>query len=364
MSHFFKAVLLRLFTFTRFCAPCPRAGEGERKPARKIFLHAAIALMALAGADNAMAGYCTFSPQSLQIPFNQVNLPSSAGIGDTLVSHTQDYTVTCDASTSGYYILFTTVTWGNSSVDGVWATAAMPSVGVRVTSVTDNNRVLTGNAAKICKDNATSKNNLAICSLVPPQTNTSAFTFKLTLKYDLVKLANNISGTLSGYILGLFSWDIANSNNNTAVGQGFGSTTFTPATCTVQNNPIVVDLGAVTVSELNPTGARPFSIDLKCSALKNVKLAMTDAITPNNATDKLTVADGPGAATGVMLNVLYGGTPITFQINTQTAGILVGKPLNTTDLWKIPLTAQLIATGGKVTPGTINAAATFTLTYQ
>ena len=363
MNHFFKAILPRLFMLMRFCAPRPRAGEGKTKPAWKIFLPAAIAFMALAGADNAMAGYCTFSPQSIQIPFNQVNLPSSAVPGDTIATHTQDYTVTCDASTSGYYILFTTVTWGNSSVDGVWAVAAMPSVGVRVTSVTDNNRVLTGNAAKICTSNSISKNNLAICSLVPPQTNTNAFTFKLTLKYELVKLATNISGTLSGYILGLLSWDIANGNNNTAVGQGFGTTTFVQATCTVQNNPIVVDLGTVTTSALNPTGARSFNIRLKCSAAKNVKLTMTDAITSNNATDKLTLAGGPGAATGVMLNVLYGGTPITFQVNSQAPGISVGTSTTSGD-WLIPLTAQLIATGGTFTPGTINAAAMFTLTYQ
>ncbi len=112
MSHFFKAVLLRLFTLTRFCAPRPRAGEGKRKPARKIFLHAAIALMALAGVGNAAAqtGGCgTPTPGAPSVAFSQVNIDPNAPNGTVLGVTTQTYSLSCPDSSKqtgtpkGYY---------------------------------------------------------------------------------------------------------------------------------------------------------------------------------------------------------------------------------------------------------------------
>jgi type 1 fimbria pilin len=108
-------------------------------------------------------------------------------------------------------------------------------------------------------------------------------------------------------------------------------------------------------------GDTPFTLTFNCTAAKNVRMLMTDAITGSTSDDKLTLSSN-STATGVKLQVLYDDTPIIFNPNSQaSSGILLGtSPVGTLS---VPLTVRYISTG-TATPGSVNAAATFTLSYQ
>jgi len=138
---------------------------------------------------------------------------------------------------------------------------------------------------------------------------------------------------------------------------------------------ISVTLPTLNVSNLSPVGTAGgdtnFQIDLQCNAttFKNVYINLTDATNPANTTGQLTLTSGSSAG-NVKLQILRSGNiPVTFGPDTAIsgnpgqwlAGPLAASPSNLS----IPLTVQYVSTGpGPVTPGTVNAVATFTLYYQ
>jgi type 1 fimbria pilin len=354
--------------------------------ARKMFLPAAIALMALAGAGNATAGMCQFPGNEL-ISFSKVNVQPSAAVGDTLAATTMNFTVTCPTPSSGagagYRIGFVTdFNWLASSIPGVWqsntgaSAGGVTGIGVRLTSTTispltgTTTMVVSGDATRTCT--GTVNPATTACRLSPDQVSPSGFTLNINIKVELVKTANTIgSQTLSVYLVGPFAWDIRNGDHNTASAHQIGGTTFVVPTCTrTSPNPLDVRLPDLTPSQLgsvNATGGdKSFSLDFLCAGGRNVSMTMTDATTGSNNTNQLTLSPG-STATGVKLQVLYKGVPITFNPNSQASGISVGATpgTGTGQAFSIPLTVRYIATGnpGPVTPGTVDAVATFTLSY-
>jgi type 1 fimbria pilin len=347
--------------------------------ARKKFLPAAIALMALAGAGNATAGMCTL-PGGETISLGPVNVPSSAAIGDTVAITTMNLPISCPTpnSSAGYQIGFvTSPSWPTSSIADLWPTN-VTGIGVRLTSTSNSPitgttaMVVSGNATRTCT--ATVKPGTSLCLLAPDQVTPSGFTLNINIKVEFVKTANSIgSQTLSAYLVGPFAWDVGNNDHNTAsahqvAGSGTGPT-FVAATCSrISDNPLVVELPSLPASQLSSPGmtggAKDFSLDFTCSGTsKNVKMTMSDIRTDGTAKDTLTLSPGLGSATGVQLQVLYNNTPITFNPDSQATGIPVGSSPGGGAPFSIPLTVQYVSTGA-VTPGSVNAAATFTLNYQ
>ena len=100
--------------------------------------------------------------------------------------------------------------------------------------------------------------------------------------------------------------------------------------------------------------------------MKRTCMTLTDATTPSNTTNTLTLASD-SVATGVGFQLLYNGNPVSFGPDSAAAGNLnqfsvmaspaTGGPVN------IPFTARFIRTG-TVTPGLATANATFTMSYQ
>jgi len=353
--------------------------------ARNVIVSAAIVFMALAGADNAHAAGCLLNPQSQPIQFGQASNHASAQIGETIATAIQTYTFSSCTPATSRKMLFTTGTWGTLGAaplpQDVWVTTATPGIagiGVRVTNIA-NGMVLTGNASKPCGAVANISQLLAIanqCTFAPDQTGTA---FSVTLKFELVKLTNTpLSGSLSGgYIIGLTAVNSTNSADaNGFMAQTFGGPTFVASTCTVTTPKISVTLPTLNVSNLSPVGATGgdtnFQIDLQCNgtAFKNVYINLTDATTPSNTTSLLTLANATGSASGVSLQILRKGiaNPITFGpdlavLNNPgqwTVGPLASSAATN---FNIPLTVQYVSTG-PVTPGAVNAVATFTLFYQ
>jgi len=91
---------------------------------------------------------------------------------------------------------------------------------------------------------------------------------------------------------------------------------------------------------------------------------LTDATTPGNRTDLLTLTSG-STANGVRIRIRnQADNPVSFGPDAPTAGNtnqwLVGPSDSTTT---IPMTAEYVSTGD-VEAGTANAVATFTMSYQ
>jgi type 1 fimbria pilin len=262
--------------------------------------------------------------------------------------------------------------WGSVSMPGVWATN-VSGVGVRITSTVTtpytgtNTMVVSGTAIGV--SGCTGRTSPCRYGLDQPGT-ASSYTMTVTMKVELVKIATTVSTTadLSGYVFALSSIDKNNSNNvGNISAHMFSGTKFVLSTCTrTSPNPLIVDLPPLSAAQLSPPGTTggntPFSLDFTCATARNISLTMTDALNASTADDKLTISTGSASATGVKLQVLFNGTPIQFSSSSQAAGIPVGSSTGSNDKFTIPLTVRYISTGA-VTPGSVNAAATFTLSY-
>ncbi|WP_196486756.1 fimbrial protein [Burkholderia stagnalis] len=145
-------------------------------------------------------------------------------------------------------------------------------------------------------------------------------------------------------------------------------------TCRVATPGIAVPLGNIPASTFTGIGSvspsRPFNIALQCSGgetgtVTNVYTTLTDHTNPGNVSDTLSLAQDSGA-TGIGIQVLNGNTVIKYGPDSSATG--------NTNQWKageagngtftIPLTARYVQTAPKITPGTANGLATFTMSYQ
>lgn len=143
----------------------------------------------------------------------------------------------------------------------------------------------------------------------------------------------------------------------------------TGITCQVTNPSIAVTLPSMSVQRLSSAGqtagATGFTIPLNCAnSGANVYVTLTDATNASNTSTLLSLK-GSATAGNVKLQILRSnGSAINYGPDSAVAGTtnqwLVGSSSSTSS---IPLTVQYYSTG-IATPGTVQAAATFTLSYQ
>lgn len=144
-------------------------------------------------------------------------------------------------------------------------------------------------------------------------------------------------------------------------------------TSTVSKN-IDVPLGSVsegTLKEDPASAAKSFNVQLKCSggtqgATTRMYMGMTDANTPGNSSDVLTLSANSNAK-GVGVRILRdGATAVRFTPDASISGgpnqWHVGQFGN--EVVDIPFTAYFVPTGDPIIAGTANAAATYTIDYQ
>jgi type 1 fimbria pilin len=181
-------------------------------------------------------------------------------------------------------------------------------------------------------------------------------------KMELIYLGGDTSGKLS------FSSPLASLTTGTiTAGQLYvdGSTTITKVACSLSSTSINVPLGDVLISTFTgvgiSTGDQTFNVGLTCD--KEAKINVSLAGTQNTDTTEtsvlaLTSAGQTGTATGVGVQLLYGGTPLKINNNlalkTSTAG---GKET-------LPFTARYYQTKATVGIGQANSSATLNITYQ
>ena len=163
-------------------------------------------------------------------------------------------------------------------------------------------------------------------------------------------------------------------NNETKTAQVIiNPTTITVAAsgCTVNTKSANVDLGALdirtlsTVGSTSPSGS--FNVTLTCDQNIAVNAVMTDQTTPSNSSSTVTLT-GDSTASGVGVQFFYNGNgPINMGPDSTAAGTPNQFFIQTTTSEKqtlsLPFQAHYIRTG-ELVPGTANALASITFSYQ
>lgn len=197
------------------------------------------------------------------------------------------------------------------------------------------------------------------------------------LYFVLVKTGPITSGgVLSGEVAGEFLGDHGDQQIISYLWNG-GGIPIKPQvpTCVPTVADKVVDLGNVDAGSVAADGysaSVSFNMDVVCSGgvpvdkTQQMSVTFTDATDPTNTTDKLTLTSA-STATGVNVQLLQGGTPVTFGPEpTNGADTTYSRALGTikNGTYSFPLAARYVKTGSTVTAGSANAIATFTYTYH
>ncbi|MGC0862883.1 fimbrial protein [Pantoea agglomerans] len=163
-------------------------------------------------------------------------------------------------------------------------------------------------------------------------------------------------------------------NNETKTAQVIiNPTTITVAAsgCTVNTKSANVDLGTLDIRTLSTVGSTSpsgtFNVTLTCDQNIAVNAVMTDQTTPSNSSSVVTLT-GDSTASGVGVQFFYNGIgPLSMGPDSTADGTLNQFFIQTTSSAKqvlsLPFQAQYIRTGDLV-PGTANALASITFSYQ
>lgn len=147
-----------------------------------------------------------------------------------------------------------------------------------------------------------------------------------------------------------------------------------PPTCSVSTTSLSVSLGAVPVSSFSggigsTSPEVPFNLAVNCGTgarTADIYVTLTDQTNTANRTDTLGLT-ADSTASGVGVQVLNGTTVISYGPDSSLVG--------NTNQWfaatsvnggtrTIPLRARYVRNGPSVKPGSANARATFTMSYQ
>lgn len=196
----------------------------------------------------------------------------------------------------------------------------------------------------------------------------------LNFSFELIKLSNSIaqaSSTQSWY-LSVNSQEYANGGNADNSNVKLSMTIQRPSipTCSPSLSVTQVSLQPVSVKDFSginsAANSKPFSIGLNCEANAAPSVTFSDSTQPANSTSLISLTSG-STASGVALQMLSNGMPVMLSPGgVATAGSSVISPATSASAQtvNIPLAAQYIQSASKITPGSVNGIATFSLTYQ
>jgi type 1 fimbria pilin len=151
---------------------------------------------------------------------------------------------------------------------------------------------------------------------------------------------------------------------------GSATGTLIKATCSVTQPAVSVllptaDTRAFSAGVGAVAAPQGFSLSFSCTTGAKVLMTLTDNVNPANRTSTLGLTTD-STAKGIGVQILNSaGTPISFGADSATPGNanqwLIGNSPN--GALVVPFTARYISTGA-VSPGTVKALATFTMSYQ
>jgi type 1 fimbria pilin len=155
---------------------------------------------------------------------------------------------------------------------------------------------------------------------------------------------------------------------NLNVGNGRNST-VTVASCTVQNSTFTVPVSGAYSHQLgavgSTTGDTSFNLALNCPAGISVAVTFTDVSNPGNRTTNLSLSSNSTGA-GVAYQLVYGSQVVAFgpdSASDETENQIHVGPPTVSGSTNIPFSVRYVRTG-PLKAGTLNAKATFTMSYQ
>jgi type 1 fimbria pilin len=157
--------------------------------------------------------------------------------------------------------------------------------------------------------------------------------------------------------------------NQAAVYTGSATGALNAATCSVQTENVAVNLPTPALRAFagvgSVAGRQAFHLDFVCATGAQVSIVITDAVAPTNRSNVLTPS-ADSTAKGIGIQVLKAdGTPVLFGpdqvgISVENQWLIGASP---SGVLVLPLSAQYIRTGA-LTPGSVKALATFTMSYN
>ncbi|MCE9992273.1 fimbrial protein [Enterobacter asburiae] len=146
--------------------------------------------------------------------------------------------------------------------------------------------------------------------------------------------------------------------------------TVTASGCTVGTKSANVELGNIDIHTLPAVGSTSpsgsFNVSLTCDANVAVHAVMTDQTTPSNTSSVVTLT-GDSTASGVGVQFFYNGTgPLMMGPDSSAAGTanqFFIQSTSSAQTLSLPFQANYIRTG-ELVPGTANALASITFSYQ
>jgi len=142
-------------------------------------------------------------------------------------------------------------------------------------------------------------------------------------------------------------------------------------TCNMVLSDLQVALPQVNTASFSGVGSaaggKASTLDFQCDANANAMVNFTDAVSPGNASDKLTLLTG-STATGVGIRLTVDGTPVALSPNEafHSGGteLVLQNATPTAAIKQIPFNAQYVQTASSVTPGTVQAQSLVNISYN
>ncbi|QOY73631.1 fimbrial protein [Pseudomonas sp. OST1909] len=204
--------------------------------------------------------------------------------------------------------------------------------------------------------------------------NSSVYNFGMHMRVQLVALAPLSPGRLTVPGLPLATqWVGPASAKQAAITGAVSSTSInvknTSCELTVPGSIHLPRVDSSQMPALSDTaGDTVFSISANCGGTYEnyqVSYIMTDINSPDNTTSNLKLTQTNDTATGISVQIIDNNNAVIFGPSDSTTGrqTFGTISLSGNTLAKI-LTARYIRTGTTITPGTVNAGSTITLSYQ
>lgn len=181
----------------------------------------------------------------------------------------------------------------------------------------------------------------------------------------LIKTGNITPGTLDGGEVARAE-SVVNSTGEVSASETFnltGTNSITQLACTVTTASLAFPIGSVPADQFMSVGTvsqqtSTQNLGLNCDAGANINVTLNGTQNPDSTDPSiLALSSEANHATGVGVQLLYGGTPLELNklLNLKTSS--GGQET-------FPITARYIQTKDSVTAGSANATATLNITYQ
>ncbi|HFV9242537.1 TPA: fimbrial protein [Enterobacter bugandensis] len=205
-------------------------------------------------------------------------------------------------------------------------------------------------------------------SVVPSDLGWSA---KITYVKTAATLKTGTYTIPSIYAAELTAYDSLANTSTAAILINSTTITVSATGCTVGTDRANINLGTVDISTLPSVGSTSpsgsFNVNLTCDPLVSVNAVITDQSTPTNTTSVVTLT-ADSTASGVGVQFYYNGTgPLSLGPDSPGAGttnqFFISNTTAATRTLSLPFQARYVRTSD-ITPGTANALASITFSYQ